>query len=126
MTAILAGISSQVLEDSLGHIGEPVISFVTDLLKCSLTHQQTAGPFQGAIALTALALVMVLSWNENYGESSDNRNSSLYQQFSLGWSTTLRNSSVWKIGLIQALSEGAMYTVSENECPTSFQPSLNI
>ena len=91
MTAILAGIISQILEDKFGHIG----------------------PFQGAIALTVLALLMVLPWNENYGESSGNEDSTLYKQFSQGWKTTLSNSNVWKIGLTQALSEGAMYTVSK-------------
>jgi hypothetical protein len=91
VTAILAGIISQILEDSFGHIG----------------------PFQGAIALTVLALLMVLPWNENYGDSNGNEDSSLYKQFSLGWKTTLSNSNVWKIGLTQALSEGAMYTVSK-------------
>ena len=49
--AILAGIVAQVLEDYLGHIG----------------------PFQGAIALTVLALVLVLQWNENYGEEKEGR-----------------------------------------------------
>lgn len=88
-TAIFAGIISQVLEDRFGHIG----------------------PFQGAIALTVLALLMVLPWNENYGENKDSETTSLYQQFSHGWKTTLSNSHVWKIGMTQALSEGAMYTV---------------
>jgi hypothetical protein len=79
-----------------------------------LTPNGKPGPFQGAIALTVLALLMILSWNENYGETNDHINTSLYQQFSLGWNTTLGNSSIWKIGLTQALSEGAMYTVSFN------------
>lgn len=88
--AILAGIVSQALEDRLGHIG----------------------PFQGAVALTVLALVLVLPWEENYGENQDlDRKLSLYDQFSEGWKTTLSNSNIWKIGMTQALSEGAMYTV---------------
>jgi len=93
-TAILAGIISQVLEDRFGQIG----------------------PFQGAIALTVLALLMILPWNENYGENKDNKSTSLYQQFSQGWKTTLSNSHVWKIGMTQALSEGAMYTVCSSCC----------
>jgi hypothetical protein len=90
--AILAGIVSQILEDQFGHIG----------------------PFQGAIALTIIALLLVLSWEENYGESKEDshEDSSLYHQFFEGWKTTLSNSRIWRIGLIQALSEGAMYTVS--------------
>ena len=90
--AILAGIVAQVLEDQFGHIG----------------------PFQGAIALTVLALILVLPWEENYGETKEesHENSSLSQQFFEGWRATLSDSRIWRIGLIQALSEGAMYTVS--------------
>mmetsp|Transcript_19191 Transcript_19191/g.28682 ORF Transcript_19191/g.28682 Transcript_19191/m.28682 type:complete len:478 (-) Transcript_19191:50-1483(-) len=88
--AILAGIVAQVLEDSFGHIG----------------------PFQGAIALTALALILVLQWEENYGESTEggHESSTVYQQFMEGWKTTCSNSNIWRIGMTQALSEGAMYT----------------
>ena len=86
--AILAGIVSQLLEDQFGHIG----------------------PFQGAIALTVLALLLVLPWEENYGEEQGDSDRSLYHQFSEGWKTTLTNSHIWRIGMTQALSEGAMYT----------------
>jgi len=86
--AILAGIVSQVLEDRLGHIG----------------------PFQGAIALTVLALILVLPWEENYGEKDNDGDRSLYYQFTEGWRATLSNSQIWRIGMTQALSEGAMYT----------------
>jgi Sugar-tranasporters, 12 TM len=90
--AILAGIVAQILEDYLGHIG----------------------PFQGAIALTSLALILVLGWEENYGEEEkgDHDNSSLYKQFIDGWTSTFTDSRIWRIGMTQALSEGAMYTVS--------------
>jgi len=88
--AILAGIVAQVLEDNLGHIG----------------------PFQGAIALTVLALVLVMQWDENYGEqqSGDHEEGTLYKQFMQGWTATLSDSRIWRIGLTQAFSEGAMYT----------------
>jgi MFS transporter, MFS domain-containing protein family, molybdate-anion transporter len=86
--AILAGIVSQLLEDQFGHIG----------------------PFQGAIALTVLALLLVLPWEENYGEKNDDADHSLSHQFIEGWKTTLSNSHIWRIGMTQALSEGAMYT----------------
>jgi len=88
--AILAGIVAQVLEDFFGHIG----------------------PFQGAVALTVLALVLVMRWEENYGEehAGDHNKSSLMHQFTEGWKTTMSDSRVWRIGLTQALSEGAMYT----------------
>ena len=93
-TAVLAGIVAQVLEDYFGHIG----------------------PFQGAIALTVIALILVLGWEENYGEekneAGDSTKSSVYTQFIHGWTTTISDSRVWRIGMTQALSEGAMYTVS--------------
>jgi len=89
--AVLAGIIAQLLEDSFGHIG----------------------PFQGAIALTVLALGLIcVSWDENYGEAKegDHESSSLYHQFKQGWKATLEDSKIWRIGMTQALSEGAMYT----------------
>ncbi len=91
-TAILAGVFAQVLEDSFGHIG----------------------PFRGAIALTALALVLILRWEENYGEEKEggHENNTLYKQFKDGWKLVGSDSKVLRIGLIQALSEGGMYTVS--------------
>jgi MFS family permease len=88
--AIFAGIVAQLLEDNFGHIG----------------------PFQGAVALTTLALFLILAWDENYGESQEgeHESSSLYHQFEEGWKATLKDSKIWRIGLTQALSEGAMYT----------------
>jgi len=86
--AVLAGIVAQLLEDQLGQIG----------------------PFQGAVALTALALVFILGWEENYGETDKGETSSLYQQFTQGWKATYTDSKIWRIGLTQAMSEGAMYT----------------
>lgn len=97
-TAIFAGVFAQFLEDALGQIG----------------------PFQGAIALTTLALALILRWEENYGEAQGggHENSSLYRQFTDGWKLVAGDSRVLRIGLIQALSEGGMYTVSfyENVC----------
>ena len=89
-TAILAGIVAQLLEDAFGHIG----------------------PFHGAVGLTTLALVLILGWEENYGEESvgDHNKSSLVHQFIEGWRHTISDSRIWRIGLTQALSEGAMYT----------------
>jgi len=86
--AVLAGIVAQLLEDNLGQIG----------------------PFQGAVALTALALVFILGWEENYGETDEGETSSLYQQFTQGWKATCTDSKILRIGLAQAMSEGAMYT----------------
>ena len=79
---------AQVLEDAFGHIG----------------------PFQGAIALTTLALVLVLGWEENYGEGEGS--DGLWSQFTDGWKLVANDTRVLRIGLIQALSEGGIYTVS--------------
>jgi MFS family permease len=104
--AIVAGILSQLLEDRLGHIG----------------------PFQGAIVLTLLALLLVaFTWQENYGHhhpTSNNDTYTLYQQFLDGWRATLQDPYIFRIGLIQALSEGAMYTFVFMWVPTllSLQP----
>jgi MFS transporter, MFS domain-containing protein family, molybdate-anion transporter len=88
--AIMAGIVAQFLEDSLGHIG----------------------PFQGAVGLTGLALLLILGWEENYGEehAGDHESSSLMRAFTEGWKKTISDTRVLRIGLTQALSEGAMYT----------------
>lgn len=88
--AIAAGICAQILEDCFGHIG----------------------PFRGAIALTALAMALVMQWDENYGEEEGQESSTLYQQFTDGWKLVGKDSKILRIGLIQALSEGGMYTVS--------------
>jgi len=86
--AIMAGIVAQLLEDKLGHIG----------------------PFQGAVALTVLALFLILGWEENYGGAKEGEKSSLYLQFTEGWKVTCTDSNILRIGLTQSLSEGAMYT----------------
>lgn len=89
-TAVLAGIVSQLLEDSFGQIG----------------------PFHGAVFLTALALVIILPWPENYGEkkAGEHEKSSVVRQFVDGWRVTLSDINILRIGIVQALSEGAMYT----------------
>lgn len=103
--AVLAGIVAQLLEDSFGHIG----------------------PFQGAVALTTLALLFILRWDENYGEAEEGQHeqSLLYKQFTEGWRVTFTDSNIWRIGLTQAMSEGAMYTFVFMWVPTllSMEPS---
>ena len=67
--------------------------------------------------MTALALALVTRWNENYGEdkSEGHENASLYTQFTDGWKLVASDSKIFRIGLIQALSEGGTYTVSYSE-----------
>jgi len=62
-----------------------------------------------------LALLLILPWEENYGEEDHQQqkktaDANLYQKFKEGWTTTSRDSRIWRIGCVQALSEGAMYT----------------
>ncbi|GMH58143.1 hypothetical protein TrRE_jg5406 [Triparma retinervis] len=111
VTAVAAGIVAQQLEDWLGHIG----------------------PFKGAVALTVLALILVLRWEENYGEDKgENSGSSVVtqfkEQFKEGWSATLSNPDILKIGLIQSLGEGAMYTFVFMWVPTllSLAPNSDV
>ncbi|GMH88207.1 hypothetical protein TL16_g11088, partial [Triparma laevis f. inornata] len=103
--AITAGIVAQWLEDMMGHIG----------------------PFKGAVGLTALALMLILRWPENYGEivGAKSQQNSLGHQFMLGWKTTLSNPDILKIGIVQSFSEGAMYTFVFMWVPTLLKLAPN-
>jgi MFS family permease len=82
--AIVSGILAQLIADQLGEIG----------------------PFQAAIAFTALALVFVVFWEENYGgdteESKDGTSSALKLIFN--------DRRVLLLGLVNSLFEGSMYS----------------
>jgi len=93
VTAILAGLLAQALTVNLG-LGN-------------------IGPFQGAIALTALALVQILPWEENYGD----REAEVSASLALAGQTMARQPSLWLLGLVQSLFEGAMYTFVFNWVP---------
>lgn len=79
MLAILAGIASQGAEHYAGIIG----------------------PFQLAICMTIIAMLMVYSWDENYGTGIRTTNASGRAHFS-------RN--ILLVGFGYSLFEGAMYT----------------
>lgn len=94
VVAIAAGLLAQLAADVSGDIG----------------------PFQLAILLTAVSLVMILGWRENYGRSDDAQDS---EESSL--SSTLASihassamirahPSILFLGLSQACFEGAVYT----------------
>jgi len=91
--AILAGLIAQLLSVNLG--------------------RGNIGPFQGAIALTALALVQILPWDENYGD----REAEVGASLSLALGTMRSQPSLWLLGLVQSLFEGAMYTFVFNWVP---------
>jgi len=84
LSAIIAGILAQVCADHLGEIG----------------------PFQAAIALTALALVFVIFWPENYGggDSEDEGTSAA------AWHLLKTDRKAVLLGAVNALFEGSMYS----------------
>lgn len=86
VTAIAAGLLAQLLTANL--------------------RMGSIGPFRGAIGLTALALLQILSWDENYGDRQAQVGASL--RLALVRMSSQR--SLWLLGLVQSLFEGAMYT----------------
>jgi len=87
LSAIVAGILAQFACDAMGEIG----------------------PFKVAIALTALALVFVVWWPENYGgkeggtaEENDTK--------ALAWTKITTDRKVFLMGSVNALFEGSMYS----------------
>lgn len=91
--AIAAGLLAQVLTVNLG-LGN-------------------IGPFQGAIALTVVALLQITPWSENYGDQTAEVSASL----SLAVRAMRTQPSLWLLGLVQSLFEGAMYTFVFNWVP---------
>ena len=67
------------------------------------------GPFQVAIALTALTLLLILFWPENYGKSHDNM-SSIVSEIQRAISVIVKSPGMLCLGLSQAFFEGAVYT----------------
>lgn len=86
VTAIAAGLIAQALTVNLG--------------------MGSIGPFRGAIGLTFLALVQILPWDENHGDRQAEVSASLH----LALGTMRKQPSLWMLGVVQSLFEGAMYT----------------
>lgn len=89
--AILAGIFAQVAADISGDIG----------------------PFQLAIALTVVTLVLIFFWKENYGSSHDStENNFQAMTTSIKESTRmiLKHPGILCLGLSQAFFEGAIFS----------------
>jgi len=85
LSAIIAGILAQVAADTLGEIG----------------------PFQAAIALTALALCFVIFWPENYGSSGNGEDTSMKEA---AWKLIRTDRKALMLGSVNALFEGSMYS----------------
>ena len=88
--AILAGLLAQRSADILGDIG----------------------PFQLAIAITILVLILVCFWRENYGTSHDiqNQSDSVFSQFYKASQLVFKSPAMLCVGLSQAFFEGAVYS----------------
>lgn len=86
--AVLAGLLAQISADIMGDIG----------------------PFQLAIALTALCLVLVCFWEENYGGDDSSGPTDGENLFKDAMRVVMTEPRVLLLGLIQSLFEGAMYT----------------
>lgn len=87
LSAITAGILAQVCADAFGEIG----------------------PFKAAIALTALALVFVIFWPENYG-GKEGGTEAENDTKTLAWNLIKSDRKVFLLGSVNALFEGSMYS----------------
>jgi len=80
------------------------------LAHCLASSFGPVGPFQGAVVLTGLALILVGAiWNENYGSSS-NKTTTWRSNMAGAYKTIVSDSKILRIGLIQGLSEGSLQT----------------
>jgi len=86
LSAIFAGILAQVCADAFGEIG----------------------PFQAAIALTALALVFVIPWPENYGGGDPQGGDTDTKK--AAWELLRSDRKAFLLGSVNALFEGSMYS----------------
>jgi len=86
LSAITAGILAQFAADAMGEIG----------------------PFKVAIALTALALVFVVGWEENYGGGESKKDDASIE--ARAWELIKTDRKVFLMGSVSALFEGSMYS----------------
>jgi hypothetical protein len=74
------------------------------------------GPFQLAILLTVIALVLILAWEENYGNDSTSsaQESPLMSESILSsFQVIVTNPAIFCLGMSQAFFEGGVYTFGE-------------
>jgi len=102
LIAIFAGLMAQLFADRLGEIG----------------------PFQAAIAFTALALVFVIFWRENYGgedeDKKDGKEGNGKKEETPAWKLILNDRKMLLFGITNSLFEGAMYSFVFMWVPTMF------
>ena len=85
VVAILAGIVAQISADMYGFVAPFDVSIVV---------------------LLAMVVTTVMTWNENYGDTTSKTNTNV----KLAFSHIVHNRKVFCLGAIQGLFEGAMYT----------------
>jgi|Transcript_24546 MFS family permease len=88
LSAIFAGVLAQFAADAMGEIG----------------------PFKCAIGLTALALVFVLGWEENYGGGDEEKDDKGESMEARAWTLIKTDRKVFLMGSVMALFEGSMYS----------------
>jgi hypothetical protein len=89
LVAIIAGLFANLLADNLGF--GPV------------------APFDAAACFLAIGMAIILSsWSENYGDTSDNKD--LIAQFKVAAKAIASDEKIALLGAIQSLFEGSMYT----------------
>ena len=70
------------------------------------------GPFQLAIGLTIVSLLLIIAWDENYGDAHETPGTpySLVDSVTSSFSLIAKYPAVLCLGLSQAFFEGAVYT----------------
>ena len=83
------------------------------------------GPFQLAIGLTIVSLLLIIAWDENYGDAHDSPGGagsgsgtgkgaySLFDSVTSTLALIMKYPAVLFLGLSQAFFEGAVYTFGE-------------
>lgn len=96
MMAILAGFLAQIAADISGDIG----------------------PFQLAILLTVVAMLLIFPWQENYGTEEQKDSTEKDEvSFSTSMSLIMKSKEIMMLGLSQACFEGAVFTFGmRNPC----------
>lgn len=89
LSAIIAGFLAQIASDFNGDIG----------------------PFQLAIVLSAISMLIVFTWRENYGEASQSEDvKTISSSIVSCCKTIMKHPKMLCLGLSQSFFEGAMYT----------------
>jgi MFS family permease len=77
-------------------------------------HYGAEGPFQGAVCITVLALLLIsLNWSENFGTLKDlksHQSNSIWTYLKSALESIKADSSIARIGMIQGLVEGTLET----------------